>query len=147
MLKLKNLLFDLCTSRFLSAFCTKLTGIRQEDVDGAAAFPEVFASFLEWIGDEAFIWCSWGGYDLRQLEVDCRRHSIAMPPAFQHHINLKKAFARLRGIKPCGMKRALAILGIPLEGRHHRAIDDVRNVAKLARAILPCLEGGVNEAG
>jgi len=34
------------------------------------------------------------------------------------------------------MKRALHILGIRLEGRHHRGIDDARNTANIAKMIL-----------
>jgi inhibitor of KinA sporulation pathway (predicted exonuclease) len=37
------------------------------------------------------------------------------------------------------MARALKIAGLPLEGTHHRAIDDVRNIAKLAMLVLPKL--------
>jgi hypothetical protein len=33
---------------------------------------------------------------------------------------VKKEFARLRGVKVCGMARALEIANIPLEGTHHR---------------------------
>ena len=49
-------------------------------------------------------------------------------------------FARLRGIKPCGMARALEVAGIALEGTHHRAIDDARNIAKMAVWVIPRLE-------
>src|SRR5262245_24586023 len=36
----------------LSEFCKRLTSIRQEDVDRADPFDEVFPRFLEWIGQE-----------------------------------------------------------------------------------------------
>lgn len=120
----------------LSAFCTQLTSIRQEDVDGADLFPEVFRRFLAWIGPEPFTLCSWGAYDLNQLRLDCRRHGIEMPASFERHVNLKERHARLRRIKAMGMKGALAKEGIPLEGTHHRGLDDARNIAKLARIIL-----------
>ena len=34
----------------------------------------------------------------------------------------------------------LKILEIKLEGTHHRALDDARNIAKIAQAILPRTE-------
>jgi inhibitor of KinA sporulation pathway (predicted exonuclease) len=40
------------------------------------------------------------------------------------------------------MKGALFMLGLPLEGRHHRGIDDARNIAKIAQIILHHLEQG-----
>jgi inhibitor of KinA sporulation pathway (predicted exonuclease) len=48
-------------------------------------------------------------------------------------------FAEQQGTEPCGMKGALRRMGIPLDGRHHRGIDDARNIAKLAQIILPAL--------
>lgn len=126
--------------RRLSDFCQQLTSIRQEDVDGAEPFYAVFPQFVEWIGSEPFVWCSWGEYDLNQFRKDCQRHGAPLPRSFERHINLKKEFARLRKTKVCGMSRALEAAGIPLEGTHHRAIDDARNIAKLAMWTLPRLE-------
>jgi inhibitor of KinA sporulation pathway (predicted exonuclease) len=124
----------------LSEFCTRLTSIRQQDVDRAPHFWEVFPKFVEWIGPDPFVLCSWGGYDLNQFRQDCHRHHLALPTTFERHVNLKKEFARLRNVRICGMAKALQIAGIPLEGTHHRAADDARNIAKLATWILPRLE-------
>jgi 3'-5' exoribonuclease 1 len=126
----------------LSEFCIRLTGIRQSDVDGAGTFAEVFPRFLEWIGPAPYTLCSWGAYDLGQFRVDCKRQGLSVPAPFERHLNLKQAFAHLEGIKPCGMKGALGRLNIPLEGQHHRAIDDARNIAKIARVVLPRVEAG-----
>lgn len=38
--------------------------------------------------------------------------------------------------KKLGMARALEIAGLPLDGTHHRGIDDARNMAKLMPYIL-----------
>jgi 3'-5' exoribonuclease 1 len=124
----------------LSDFCMELTSITQEQVDSADPFPVVFERFMEWAGAEPFVLCSWGLYDLQQFEVEFRQHGMRKPLSFNRHINLKRAFAEMRGIKPCGMKRALEIAGIPLEGTHHRGIDDARNIARLATAILSGIE-------
>lgn len=121
----------------LSPFCTRLTGIRQEDVDSAEPFPFVFTRFLDWIGQDPFMMCSWGAYDLTQFRVDCRRYGIEFPGTLQNHINLKKELARVRGLRPMGMKQALRYFGLQLEGRHHRALDDARNIARMAQLVLP----------
>lgn len=121
----------------LSEFCTNLTSIRTEDVVTAPDFPDALASFLSWIGPPPVTMGSWGAYDMLQFGVDCRRHGVPWPEVFDRHINLKKAFAERRGIKPCGMRAALRILGIPLQGTHHRAIDDARNIVKIVRVMLP----------
>lgn len=126
--------------RELSDFCQRLTTIRQRDVDQADEFWAVFPEFLEWIGDEPFILGSWGGYDLTQFRIDCRRHGLEFPASFERHVNLKKEFARVMSVKVCGMKRALVHAGLPLEGTHHRGIDDARSIARLAALVLPVLE-------
>jgi len=124
----------------LSDFCMRLTSIRQSDVDNADNFKVVFPRFIDWIGSQPFILCSWGAYDLKQFRADCERHKIPLPESFLRHINLKQEFADLKGIKPCGMAKSLQILGIKLEGTHHRGIDDVRNIAKIAVKVLPIVE-------
>jgi inhibitor of KinA sporulation pathway (predicted exonuclease) len=132
----------------LSEFCRRLTTIRQKDVGRSDEFPTVLVEFAEWIGEDPFVLCSWGGYDLTQFRTDCDRHGLTLPESFERHVNLKKAFARLVGIKECGMERALAHMGLPLDGTHHRGIDDARNIARLAVLVLPQLErsGGVPAA-
>ena len=124
----------------LSDFCTRLTSITQSDVDGAEPFSAVFWEFVNWIGPEPFALCSWGAYDLGQFRLDCARHDIAFPASFERHINLKAEFARVFGVKSCGMKAALAHVRLPLEGTHHRGLDDARNIARLGEMILPRLE-------
>jgi inhibitor of KinA sporulation pathway (predicted exonuclease) len=121
----------------LSDFCMSLTSITQEDVDSARKFPEVLRDFLDWIGTEQYFLCSWGAYDLNQLKVDCERHSILFPENFKRHINLKQTFAEQHKKKQCGMKKALRILGLELDGTHHRGLDDARNISKIAKFILP----------
>lgn len=46
--------------------------------------------------------------------------------------NAKRAFAEIRGPpRPAGMSTALEHAGLPLEGRHHRGVDDAWNIAAL----------------
>jgi len=126
-------------TRKLSAFCTELTGITQEEVDTAEPFYTVFPRFVEWCEEsgEPFVFCSWGRYDQTQLKRDCERHRMAFPTAFVKHINLKSEFARRFDLRPMGMMGALARLNLTPEGRHHRGIDDARNIARIAMQILP----------
>ena len=125
----------------LSAFCAELTGIHQAQVDRAPRFPEAFRAFTEWAaGDEEFWLLSWGVYDLAQIKRDCALHGIAPPPSLLGHTNLKTAFASLHGTSArIGLRRALATVGLQFEGRHHRGIDDARNIASLAATLRSVL--------
>ena len=127
----------------LSDFCTGLTTIQQSDVDSASTFPEALELFLDWIWEDDTTVCSWGAYDIRQILADCKKHKIELPVIFNTHINLKSLFSKLRDCRPCGMRKALNILGISLEGTHHRGIDDAINISRIAQKILPLYyEGG-----
>lgn len=124
----------------LTAFCTGLTGIRQGDVATALRFPEAAAALAEFAGlhpGGQRWWGSWGRYDFTQFGRDCARHGVDDPLAGLEHINLKRSFANARGIKEVGLAKALQLVDLALEGRHHRGLDDARNIARLLPWCLP----------
>jgi len=117
----------------LSAFCTELTSITQEMVENAPLYPEALQSFLEWINafeDEYFL-CSWGYYDKKQFLQDCKLHHLDTE-WLNNHISVKHQYHKIKPTRrPIGMKAALKIEGIELDGTHHRGIDDARNITKI----------------
>ena len=125
----------------LTPFCTELTSITQADVDGAPRFGEAIALLWEFLGDREYQFASWGAYDWHQLRKDALHHQIRLPLR-PGPINLKETFSEALGTrKRFGMKSALRRVGLPLDGTHHRGIDDARNIAKLlpwclGRAVL-----------
>ena len=118
----------------LTAFCTKLTSITQAQVDAAPAFADALTSLSDWYGragEFPMTFCSWGDYDRHQFKQDCAHHGIDYPLPGTH-LNVKRAFSTALGTKrKFGMAGALKKVGLPLEGTHHRGIDDARNIAKL----------------
>lgn len=121
----------------VTEYCTNLTGISRSDVVNAPLFPEAYSSFIDWSCREVKkpLFCSWGFYDKKQIDYDCQRHKI-LSKEITRHISLKHEMPKVcdkgklpsRGI---GMKKALNLLDIPLEGRHHQALDDARNISKI----------------
>lgn len=121
----------------LTSFCTELTSITQQDVDDAPEYRDAISQFKQWLFQyQNFVFCSWGDYDKAQFEQDCGFHREPYPiPA--PHINIKTQFSKAQGVrKKQGMADALKLANIPLEGKHHRGIDDARNMAKLMPFIL-----------
>jgi len=123
----------------LTSFCTELTGIKQEMVADAPTFPEAMEALRQamLVGRWGVVWNSWGLFDDTQLRRDCTFHGIeyTMP----EHMNLKNVFSAAQGRrKRYGMSKALRLCGLPLEGAHHRALDDAKNIARL----LPWIVGG-----
>ncbi|MCA9004347.1 MAG: exonuclease domain-containing protein [Planctomycetaceae bacterium] len=123
----------------LTSFCHQLTSIRQADVDQAPRFPDALQAMQSWLASyENYLFCSWGDYDKSQFIQDCRYHRVPFPFS-DAHLNLKKQFSITQGLKKrFGMAGALQKAGIPLQGTHHRGIDDARNMAQL----MPWIIGG-----
>jgi inhibitor of KinA sporulation pathway (predicted exonuclease) len=118
----------------LTEFCTRLTTITQADVDPAPSFPTAMATLSAWLsthlGGDRAAFASWGGYDWNQLTRDAALHRIALPRFVLQH-NIKQRFAQAEHGRPRGMAGALRRAGLPLDGTHHRGIDDARNIARL----------------
>ena len=123
----------------LSSYCLRSTGLTQFEVDQADPFPLVFAQFLAWLGKDPFTLCTWGDYDLAQLRRDAQRHRVTLPTSFERSLNLKSAFSRWQNLPPTGLGPALRHLNLTRAGRAHRAPDDARSVARIARQLLPTL--------
>jgi inhibitor of KinA sporulation pathway (predicted exonuclease) len=93
----------------LSRFCRELTGITQENVDGAPPFPEALRLFLDWSQPlERVVLATWSHYDVWQLDLDLEAH--AMPkldlPLLGSRMNLT---ARARfAPSSCGLIRRFA---------------------------------------
>jgi inhibitor of KinA sporulation pathway (predicted exonuclease) len=115
----------------LTPFCCELTSITQAQVDAAPGFAAAIAALREFMAGEQPLFCSWGAYDRGQFALDAEFHQVALP--FRpDHLNLKEAFSEALGTrKRFGMSGALRRLGLPLEGTHHRGIDDARNIARI----------------
>ncbi|WP_449416265.1 exonuclease domain-containing protein [Phormidium nigroviride] len=121
----------------LTEFCKSLTSISQKQVDLAPTYPEAIALLKNWLsGYSNAVFGSWGDYDRKQFQQDSNFHKVPFPIAYPH-VNLKQLFTEQQGLrKRPGMAKALQLVGLPLEGTHHRGIDDARNIAKLLPYIL-----------
>ncbi len=122
----------------LTAFCTALTTITQQDVDSAPGYAEVLSAISDFLKpfDDHWAWCSWGNYDRNQLIQDGARFGLPALLDPCRHFNLKKTFAKQRKEKMVGLRQATQRLGLEWVGTHHRGIDDARNLAAVALQIL-----------
>lgn len=120
----------------LTTFCQELTHISQSDVDSAPDFKVAMSNLINWADTFDYVdFGSWGYYDEKQLKQDCSFHSIPYLMTRPHR-NIKVEFSKYLGVsKGYGMSKALNRLGLKLEGTHHRALDDVRNIAKIFKKI------------
>jgi len=115
----------------VSEFCTELTSLTQEEVDGGVPFGEACRLLVTEHESDRRPWASWGDYDRNQFTRQCE-HTGAEYPFSADHTNAKLRFTEAHNLrKRPGMVQALEIAGLPLEGRHHRGDDDAWNIAAL----------------
>lgn len=116
----------------VSPFCTELTTITQDLLDkNGVPFEEAIEKLVDEYNPDLYTWASYGQYDLNMLKKQCKSFGIPYPMG-DEHINVKTSFGEKFGLqKPTGMNGALHLLDIPLEGTHHRGIDDAKNIAKI----------------
>jgi inhibitor of KinA sporulation pathway (predicted exonuclease) len=116
----------------VSPFCTELTTITQDLLDkNGISFEDAIDKLVEEYNPDLYTWASYGQYDLNMLRKQCKSFGAPYPMG-EGHINVKTWFPEQYGLqKPTGMNGALHMLNIPLEGTHHRGVDDAKNIAKI----------------
>lgn len=128
----------------LTAFCTELTTITQEQVDGAEEFDQVFDQYTGWVsaktgGSDRILAATCGDWDLQtMLPSQLRTSGITECPAYlRRWANLKAVVAEHTGREvvrrhPQGMgdlDQIMSYLGLQRTGTLHRGIEDAENLA------------------
>ena len=81
-------------------------------------------------------WASYGDYDRRQVERQCKEENVGYPFGVTH-LNVKNLFAlKHRLDREVTMDEALRLANMPLVGRHHSGKDDAHNIAALLQSLL-----------
>lgn len=141
----------------LTDFCVNLTGIRQEDVDGAQDLAFVLKEFDHWLKlkkhelgcrfksrtTSGALFVTWTDWDISDcLWNECRRKKLAVPNDLFIRVDLKAIFQQwLASSDPKvkwhgGLVDALHLVGLSFNGRPHRGIDDAVNTARLLLRLL-----------
>jgi inhibitor of KinA sporulation pathway (predicted exonuclease) len=121
----------------VSAFCTQLTTLTSRDVEQGISFVEACELLRRKYDVGVRAWASYGDYDRNQFDRQCRSFGVKYPFG-PTHLNVKNLFALWHALpREAGMAEALSMLGLPLEGTHHRAADDAWNIAAILLALLP----------
>lgn len=120
------------TKSRISPFCTKLTTITPDLIQNEGiSFKDACNLIRAEYNSYDYIWASYGDYDFNMFTKQCKLRNIDFPLSHKH-INVKELFRQTKGLKKkLGMNGALETLKIPLEGTHHRGIDDAKNIAKI----------------
>ena len=120
----------------LSEFCTQLTTLRLEQLNAGITFTEACEILRREFQSRERVWASFGDYDRTMFQKQCEATGVRYPFG-PRHLNVKTLFAVSRGLPhEVGMGEALGLMGVPLEGTHHRGDDDAWNIAGILAALL-----------
>ncbi|KAJ3244712.1 3'-5' exoribonuclease 1 [Chytriomyces hyalinus] len=130
----------------LTAFCTKLTGISQEQTDDAPLFVDVLAQFENFMRthgltrDNMRFACD-GPWDIRDFVTkQCKLVGIPVPDYFHNYVNVRglarKYFLTKTVSFRSGLVGMLDYFGLEFIGNQHSGIDDARNIARIAVELM-----------
>jgi inhibitor of KinA sporulation pathway (predicted exonuclease) len=127
----------------ISDYCTELTTLTPEIFTEAGTFSEAIHILKKEYHSKNRLWASWGDYDRIQFERNCRTYDVAYPFG-RRHLNVKTLFALACDLDyEVDLDGAYAMLGIPMEGTHHRGDDDAWNIAGILCMLLKQIQMGI----
>jgi inhibitor of KinA sporulation pathway (predicted exonuclease) len=116
------------TNPVLSAYCTELLHIPQQEIDASDELPAALERLDAWLREAApagMPTCGWGPFDPIRLAADARMHGVADPLAGRPHIDLRAVMTALRAHPtPIARDELRALAHLPPNARRHRALDD-----------------------
>ena len=120
------------TQSDVTKYCTDLTGWTLAALQKEGVYFHQACKILQDVYDSRRrVWASWGDYDRTMFYHECRRKDVPYPFGIRH-INLKTMFAIHHKLqKEVGMHKALELIGLDLEGRHHLGMDDAWNIGRI----------------
>lgn len=129
----------------ISPFCTELTTLTQAQVDRGVTFDRACTILRRRYISRDRPWASYGDYDRRMFERQCQERCIDYPLS-PTHLNVKNLFALINGLRrEVGLLRAMQLFQLPLEGVHHRGVDDAWNTGLLlAKLLLKCRQSDLD---
>jgi inhibitor of KinA sporulation pathway (predicted exonuclease) len=123
----------------VSPFCSQLTTLTLEQVDMGITFTEACEILRKEYQSRERVWASFGDYDRTIFQKQCEATGVPYPFG-PRHLNVKTLFAVARGLPhEVGMSEALGLMGVPLEGTHHRGDDDAWNIAGILAELVRTL--------
>lgn len=129
----------------ISPFCTKLTSITEDMVNSGISFAEACEILKNKYKSHRRTWASWGDYDRKQFEKQCRAWCVPIPFG-STHINIKNLFSIFYNYpKEFGLNKAAQLIGLTMEGTLHRGVDDAMNISRaFAKLLYQCRCKGDN---
>ncbi len=124
----------------LHPFVEKITHIQETDLQNQPKFPQAYHDFLQFIGTEPAILCTWGPDDVKSLFRNILYHHLSTEDLTHQYINIQpfaSQYLKQETGKAIGLKNAVTELGIPITDAFHNALYDAIYTAKILQIVHP----------
>lgn len=118
---------------------SRLIHLQTRELEKGTSFLMAGKAFLQWCGEEEYLFCTWGGADLTELQRNMKFYHMAPlakgPIAF---LDVQKLFSLAfeDGKTRKALKYAIDFLDLEKDIPFHRAFGDARYTARILRRIL-----------
>ena len=112
--------------------------ITLEQVINEASFPEVYDSFLQFIGGSEAVFCTWGMSDIKELFKNVSYHQLSNERLSHHYINIQPFVSKhlnLPAKKLLRLEHAVTALSIPINGAFHDAYYDAYYTSEIFKKV------------
>ncbi len=125
--------------REMHQITSRLIHLRTRELKNGKPFVDVAKGFLEWCGQDPYLFCTWGSADLTELQRNLRFYD--MPPLAEGpfiYLDIQKLFSLAfeDGKSRRSLEHAIDFLSLPKDIAFHRALSDARYTARILRRIL-----------
>jgi len=125
----------------LTDFCKELTGIAQTTIDASPSFPEMLNNFQEFLHRHQLFYentCAFitdGPWDIRDfIKKQCTISRINRPSYFSlPWVDIRTLFSNFYNCEKSNIDGMLSRYGLEFVGHRHSGIDDVKNIAIIAK--------------
>lgn len=118
----------------VNPFITELTGITTEKLSLESKFPEVYNSFVSFIGEEEATFCTWGISDMKELYKNVNFHKLDFNLLPKKFIDIQPYVAKILGLPSKNLPNlqfATEKLNIELSFDFHDALNDAHYTAEI----------------
>lgn len=121
----------------LHPFVAKITGLSMKMLKDAPFFSEVYGDFIEFIGREKLVLCTWGSDDIKELYKNILYHKLNDKELTKKFINVQRlAVNHLKyPANNIGLKTAAEAFDIEQSLPFHDALNDAFYTAKIFQIV------------
>ena len=116
----------------------KITGFSDNDFIDCPLFTEVYPEFLEFIGKDSYIMCTWGNSDIRALYRNLTYYKLITPPILIKYIDVQNMATKYLNYSKggvIGLKNAIDMLNIKTGEFFHNAYYDALYTTEVFKII------------